>query len=150
MTTPPLNPAERDAPRILIVEDDEGNREVLAYFLRRQGFEVATAPSGEAALTLLETIETAPFRMVLLDVVMPGIGGLETLRALRQRFSAESLPVIMVTGLDGGEDVAAALDMGATDYVSKPYQLADALALIRSVLARTATAAETPRDNLPQ
>jgi DNA-binding response OmpR family regulator len=149
MTTPTRARSEPDLPRILIVEDDEGNREVLAYFLRRQGFAVETSPNGESALAALDERDAAPYSLVLLDVVMPGIGGLETLRVLRQRFSSDALPVIMFTGLDAGEDVSAALAMGATDYVSKPYQLADALTLIRGVLAR-ATTAETPRDSLRQ
>jgi DNA-binding response OmpR family regulator len=147
MSLPPPVPSGSDSPRILIVEDDEGNREVLAYFLRRQGFEIVTAPNGESALA---TVDSASFDLVLLDVVMPGIGGLETLRALRTRYSEAALPVIMVTGLDAGDDVTAALEMGASDYVSKPYQLAFALERIRSVLARAATIGETPRDSLRQ
>lgn len=147
MSLPTRARSQPDAPGILIVDDDEGNREVLAYFLRRQGFGVATAASGEAALT---AIDGATFDLVLLDVVMPGIGGLETLRILREHYSEAALPVIMVTGLDASEDVATALEMGATDYVSKPYQLADALARIRGVLARDPTIGETPRDSLPQ
>lgn len=148
MTPPRARPAP-DAPRILIVDDDEGNREVLAYFLKRQGFEVETSPNGEAGLDALGDHDIAPFSLVLLDVVMPGIGGLETLRVLRQRYSSEELPVIMVTGLDASDDVATALGMGACDYVSKPYQLGDALARIRGVLAR-ATTDERPRDSLRQ
>jgi DNA-binding response OmpR family regulator len=147
MSLPPPAQPRPDAPGILIVDDDEGNREVLAYFLRRQGFEVATAASGEAALT---AIDDSTFDLVLLDVVMPGLGGLETLRILREHHSEAALPVIMVTGLDAGEDIEMALAIGATDYVSKPYQLADALVRIRSVLARTATIGERPPDSLPR
>jgi DNA-binding response OmpR family regulator len=147
MSLPPPAPSGPDSHRILIVEDDEGNREVLAYFLRRQGFEIATAPNGESALA---SVDSTPFDLVLLDVVMPGLGGLETLRALRARYPESALPVIMVTGLDASDDVAAALEMGASDYVSKPYQLAYALERIRSVLARATTTGETPRDNLRQ
>jgi DNA-binding response OmpR family regulator len=147
MSLPPPAQPRPDAPGILIVDDDEGNREVLAYFLRRQGFEVATAASGEAALT---AIDDSTFDLVLLDVVMPGLGGLETLRILREHHSEAALPVIMVTGLDAGEDIATALAIGATDYVSKPYQLADALVRIRTVLARATTSGETPRDSLPR
>jgi DNA-binding response OmpR family regulator len=134
MPTPPRATRDPDAPRILIVDDDEGNREVLAYFLRRQGFVVSTAACGEDALA---AFETQTFGLVLLDVVMPGIGGLETLRTLRSRYPASVLPVIMVTGLDAGDDVSAALALDASDYVTKPYQLADALVRIETVLART-------------
>jgi two-component system response regulator RegX3 len=126
---------DRSAPRILVIEDDEGNREVLAYFLRRQGFAVATAASGEEGLA---AVDRGAFALVLLDVVMPGMGGLDVLRALRSRFPASVLPVIMVTGLDTGDDVALAEELGADDYVTKPYQLTDALARINAVLARAA------------
>jgi DNA-binding response OmpR family regulator len=125
MPTPPRATRDPDAPRILIV---------LAYFLRRQGFVVSTAACGEDALA---AFETQTFGLVLLDVVMPGIGGLETLRTLRSRYPASVLPVIMVTGLDAGDDVSAALALDASDYVTKPYQLADALVRIETVLART-------------
>jgi len=135
MSTSPRADGELAAPRILVVEDDEGNREVLAYFLRRQGFAVSTAATGEQGLAALDA---GPFALVLLDVVMPGMGGLEALRVLRSRFPASVLPVIMVTGLDAGDDVSAAVDLGADDYVTKPYQLADALARINAVLARAA------------
>jgi DNA-binding response OmpR family regulator len=135
MSTTPHATGEPAAPRILVVDDDQGNREVLAYYLRRQGFVVSTAETGEQGLAALDA---EPFALVLLDVVMPGMGGLETLRVLRSRFSASMLPVIMVTGLDAGDDVAAAFDLGAADYVTKPYQLADALARINAALARSA------------
>jgi DNA-binding response OmpR family regulator len=136
---------ERGTLRILIVDDDEGNREVLAYFLRRQGFLVTTAASGEEALAAFDSADpgAATFGLVLLDVVMPGIGGLETLRVLRTRYSAAALPIIMVTGLDGGDDMNAALALEASDYVTKPYQLADALVRIEAVLARTDAARES-------
>ena len=133
MSTLPRLDNERSVPRILLVDDDEGNREVLAYFLRRRGFTVSTASSGEDALVALDS---DAFALVLLDVVMPGLGGLETLRAIRARFPASTLPVVMVTGLDGGDDVTTAIEMGADDYVTKPYQLADALTRIRTLIER--------------
>lgn len=126
--------------RLLLVDDDEGNREVLAYFLRRQGFEVMALSNGEEGLAALEADR---FDLLLLDVVMPGIGGMETLRRVRARHPATALPVIMVTGLDAGEDIAAALTLGANDYVSKPYQLADALARIRRALTHGDTPGRT-------
>jgi DNA-binding response OmpR family regulator len=131
MQTPPG--AARHAARILLVDDDEGNREVLAYFFRRRGFEIVTAGTGEEALA---AIEVGTFSLVLLDVVMPGMGGLDVLRELRSRYPASVLPVVMVTGLDASEDVAAATAIGADDYVTKPYQFADVLARIEALLAR--------------
>jgi DNA-binding response OmpR family regulator len=122
---------------LLLVDDDDGNREVLAYFLRRQGFVVATAATGEEGL---ETLEAQPIDLVLLDMVMPGLSGLEVLKAIRARRSAHVLPVVMITGLDASGDVETAVRLGADDYVSKPYQLADALARINALLQRTSNA----------
>lgn len=122
------------APRILLVDDDEGNREVLGYVLRRAGFSVTAVGSGEEGLSALER---AGADLVVLDLVMPGLSGLDTLRAIRTRFARAMLPVVMVTGLDAPDDLATASALGADDYVSKPYQLADAVARIRALVDRT-------------
>lgn len=130
------HPPHRDpaTPRVLLVDDDEGNREVLAYYLRRQGFAITTATSGEEGLAALDAQEVD---LVLLDLVMPGMGGLQTLKAIRARYSASALPVVMVTGNDAPGDVQMAVQLGADDYVSKPYQLADALSRITALLQRS-------------
>jgi two-component system response regulator RegX3 len=133
MSTAPQRFGTATGARLLLIDDDDGNREVLAYFLRRQGFVVSTAATGEEGLA---TIDAQAFDLVLLDLVMPGIGGLATLQAIRSRFPAAVLPVVMVTGLDTADDVEAAVQLGADDYVSKPYQLADALARITALLHR--------------
>jgi two-component system response regulator CpxR len=114
--------------RILLADDDEGNREVLAYYLRRQGFAVTTAASGAEALRALDDDR---FALLLLDVVMPGIDGLDTLRQVRARFSPTTLPVVLFTGLDAPEALDTARALGANGWLSKPYQLADILGVVR-------------------
>ena len=125
--------APQVAPRLLIVDDIEDNRIVLARRFQRRGFEIVEAENGETAL---EAIEAGAFDTVLLDVMMPGMGGLEMLRRLRLRFSADELPVIMVTANAMSEDVAGALAIGANDYVTKPVDFAVALARVNNQVER--------------
>ena len=114
---------------LLLVDDDAMNRDALARRLSRSGYKVLTADSGVAALRM---IRENRIDAVLLDVMMPGLSGLETLRQLRQFRSVADLPVIMVTAKDESDDVVEALDLGANDYVTKPIDFAVALARIRA------------------
>src|SRR6185436_17281605 len=114
---------------LLLVDDDAMNRDALSRRLTRTGYKVLTAESGADALGM---IKTHRIDAVLLDVMMPGMSGLETLRSLRLSRSVSDLPVIMVTAKDGSDDVVEALDLGANDYVTKPIDYAVALARIRA------------------
>jgi diguanylate cyclase (GGDEF)-like protein len=121
---------------LLVVDDDAMNRDALSRRLTRTGYTVLTAENGADALAL---ISQNRIDAVLLDVMMPGMSGIETLRSLRQSRSVSDLPVIMVTAKDGSDDVVEALDLGANDYVTKPIDYAVALARIRAqVTARRA------------
>jgi diguanylate cyclase (GGDEF)-like protein len=121
---------------LLVVDDDAMNRDALSRRLSRTGYTVLTAESGADALAVINANRVDA---VLLDVMMPGMSGLETLRHLRQSRSVSELPVIMVTAKDGSDDVVEALDLGANDYVTKPIDYAVALARIRAqVTARRA------------
>ena len=121
---------------LLLVDDDAMNRDALSRRLARRGYTVLTAESGPLAL---ELVGSHRVDAVLLDVMMPGMSGLETLRQLRQSRSVSDLPVIMVTAKDRSEDVVEALDLGANDYVTKPIDFPIALARIRTqVTARRA------------
>jgi diguanylate cyclase (GGDEF)-like protein len=121
---------------LLVVDDDAMNRDALSRRLSRTGYTVLTAESGADALAIINAHRVDA---VLLDVMMPGMSGLETLRHLRQSRSVSELPVIMVTAKDGSDDVVEALDLGANDYVTKPIDYAVALARIRAqVTARRA------------
>jgi diguanylate cyclase (GGDEF)-like protein len=121
---------------LLLVDDEAMNRDALSRRLARRGYTVLTAESGASAL---EMIGAHRVDAVLLDVMMPGMSGLETLRLLRQSRSVSDLPVIMVTAKDRAEDVVEALELGANDYVTKPIDFPIALARIRTqVTARRA------------
>ena len=116
---------------ILVVDDNEANRDILARRLRRNGYEVRTAEGGQEAI---DAIAAAPVDLLLLDVMMPGISGFEVLQILRGSYSVADLPVIMATALDASEDVVKALKLGANDYVTKPLDLAIVLARVSTQL----------------
>jgi len=124
---------ERQAPaRVLIVDDSPGVGNVLAMKLEREGYIAAVAQNAERAANLLELDE---FDVILLDVRLPDGSGFELLARLRQRRSLLDTPIIVVSGLGETSDVAAALQDGANDYITKPFDLAIALARIRTQLA---------------
>ena len=120
-------------PRLLIVDDISDNRTVLKRRFERRGFDVTEAESGLIAIDL---IERGPFDLVLLDVMMPGIDGMETLKRIRSRKSASALPVIMVTAKSESDNIVDALEQGANDYVTKPVDFAVALARVNTQLSR--------------
>ncbi len=119
------------AGRILIVDDDPQIRRVMRVTLTGQSYEVDDAKTGEAAL---EKIREQRFDLVLLDMNMPGMGGLETCREIR---SQAEIAIIMLTVRDSESDKVEALDAGADDYITKPYNGPELLARIRAALRRT-------------
>jgi diguanylate cyclase (GGDEF)-like protein len=121
------------AARILIVDDLADNRAVLLRRFQRRGFEVVEADSG---LKALELINSQEFDLVLLDVMMPEISGVETLKRIRSERSASALPVIMVTAKSESENIVESLELGANDYVTKPVDFAVALARANTQIAR--------------
>jgi diguanylate cyclase (GGDEF)-like protein/PAS domain S-box-containing protein len=118
--------------RILIVDDNEMNRDMLARRLERKDYVIQVA---DDARSLLERIQEEPVDLVLLDVEMPGISGLDALQTLRGCYSAIQLPIIMLTAKDQSEDIVKALDLGANDYLTKPIDFPVALARIRTQVA---------------
>ncbi len=125
--------------RLLLVDDEPSNRELLGRQLERAGYVVTDAASGAAALAM---IENERFDLVLLDVMMPEMTGLETLAAIRLVHSMSELPVVMATALAGADDVVAALAAGANDHVTKPFDMAVVSARVRTQLDLRAAAAE--------
>jgi len=119
--------------RLLIVDDVSDNRTLLTRRFERRGFEVVEADSGFAAI---ELIDQQSFDLVLLDVMMPGIDGIETLKRIRSQKSASALPVIMVTAKTGSNDIVDALELGANDYVTKPVDFAVAFARVNTQISR--------------
>lgn len=115
---------------ILIVEDEESLAEPLAYLLQKEGFSTVIAPDGTSAL---EEFAAQPVDLVLLDLMLPGMSGTDVCKKLR----AESdVPIIMVTARDSEIDKVVGLELGADDYVTKPYSTRELVARIRAVLRR--------------
>jgi two-component system, OmpR family, response regulator RegX3 len=116
--------------RVLVVEDEESFSDALSYMLRKEGFEVAIAATGPDAL---DQFERNGADLVLLDLMLPGLPGTEVCRQLRAK---SSVPVIMVTAKDSEIDKVVGLEIGADDYVTKPYSTRELVARIRAVLRR--------------
>lgn len=120
-----------DSAHLLVVDDNDNNRDMLSRRLRRQGFEVDVAGSGREAL---ERIERGGIELVLLDVMMPGMSGIDVLQELRKGYSIEELPVIMATARSDSADIIEALELKANDYVVKPIDFPVLLARVRTQL----------------
>ncbi|MFN8080596.1 MAG: response regulator transcription factor [Kineosporiaceae bacterium] len=123
--------------RILVVEDEESFSDPLSYLLRKEGFEVTIAGDGPSAL---DEFDRTGADLVLLDLMLPGLPGTEVCRQLRSR---SNVPVIMLTAKDSEIDKVVGLELGADDYVTKPYSSRELVARIRAVLRR-GTEAEAP------
>jgi len=123
---------ERKSPlsRVLVVEDEESFSDALSYMLRKEGFEVSVAATGTDALT---EFDRTGADIVLLDLMLPEMSGTEVCRQLRQR---SAVPIIMVTARDSEIDKVVGLEIGADDYVTKPYSPRELVARIRAVLRR--------------
>jgi two-component system response regulator RegX3 len=124
--------------RVLVVEDEESWSDALSYALRREGFEVAVAETGPLALS---EYDRNGADLVLLDLMLPQMSGVEVCHQLRAR---GGVPIIMVSARDSEVDKVVGLEIGADDYVTKPYSLRELLARIRAVLRRCAGAAPPP------
>ncbi len=123
------------APKVLLVEDDASFRKAVSDVLTLEGFEVLQAPSGKAGI--LAAQKDAP-DLVVLDLIMPGMKGLEVCQVLKQDAATARIPIIILTGNDkDGQDIAC-LDMGADDYLTKPVKSERLLAYCRSLLRRNA------------
>ncbi len=116
--------------RVLIVEDEESFADPLAFLLRKEGFTAAVAATGQQAL---DEFDRNGADIVLLDLMLPGMSGTDVCRALRQR---STVPVIMVTARDSEIDKVVGLEIGADDYVTKPYSARELIARVRAVLRR--------------
>ncbi len=116
--------------RVLVVEDEESFSDALSFMLRKEGFEVGIAMTGTDAL---EEFDRHGADLVLLDLMLPGLPGTEVCRTLRSR---SNVPIIMVTAKDGEIDKVVGLELGADDYVTKPFSSRELVARIRAVLRR--------------
>jgi two-component system response regulator RegX3 len=127
---------------VLIVEDEESFADPLAFLLRKEGFTAAVASTGQQAL---EEFDRNGADIVLLDLMLPGMSGTDVCKALRQR---STVPVIMVTARDSEIDKVVGLEIGADDYVTKPYSARELIARVRAVLRRGGESADS--ELLPQ
>jgi DNA-binding response OmpR family regulator len=119
--------------KVLVVDDDPDIRELIAFKLRQQDFEVHLAADGEEALVVLRDEQP---QLALLDVMMPKRSGLEVLQALRDDPETQSLPVIMLTAKAQEADVERGFDLGADDYIVKPFSPRELMSRVRAVMTR--------------
>ncbi|GAA5147973.1 response regulator transcription factor [Microbacterium pseudoresistens] len=126
--------------RILLVEDEPDLADPLAYLLRREGYDVEIAQDGPAAL---DSFRSAEPDVVLLDLMLPGMPGTEVCRRIR---ATSSVPIIMLTAKDSEVDIVVGLELGADDYITKPYSSRELLARMRAILRRV----QQPDDELDE
>ncbi len=120
--------------RILVVDDEEDICAILKFNLSKEGYEVVTANSAEEALTL----DIASFNLLLLDVMMGGMSGFELTGKLKADPKTAGVPVIFITARDTEDDAVEGLDLGADDYISKPFSIREVVSRVKAVLRRTA------------
>lgn len=121
--------------QVLIVEDDADIRELVAFKLRQVGYDVRTAGNGEEGLQL--AVDTPP-DVVILDLMMPKLSGLEVCRELRSNDDTATIPIIMLTAKAQEADVERGFELGATDYVIKPFSPRELVSRVQAALGRTA------------
>ncbi|MEM6609793.1 MAG: phosphate regulon transcriptional regulator PhoB [Pseudomonadota bacterium] len=121
-------------PTVLVVEDESAQREVLAYNIRAEGFQVVTAEAGDEALIVVR--ETPP-DAIILDWMLPNVSGIEICRQLKSAGKTARIPIIMLSARSEDMDKVRGLETGADDYVTKPYSVAELLARLRTQLRRT-------------
>ncbi|MEA2569676.1 MAG: eukaryotic-like serine/threonine-protein kinase [Acidobacteriota bacterium] len=129
---PDFDPAAKAAGLILVVDDNEMNRDMLARRLKQKGYAVCSAVGGREAL---ELIERDPYDLILLDVMMPEVSGLDVLAKVRETKAVTDLPIIMATAKDQSQDVVEALRLGANDYVTKPLDFNVVVARVETQLS---------------
>lgn len=119
--------------RILVIEDEDDIRELIRFHLERDGYQVTTAPSGEDGLAKARA--AAP-QLVLLDLMLPGLDGLDVCRLLKNEQPTSQVPIVMLTAKDAESDVVSGLELGADDYITKPFSPRVVLARVKAVLRR--------------
>lgn len=124
-----------DAKRILVVDDEADLVELVSYNLKKEGFVIDSAFDGEEAFA---KVKKANYDLLILDLMLPGIQGMELCRILRNDPKTASLPIIMLTAKGEEVDKVVGLEMGADDYVTKPFSLRELVARVRAVLRRSA------------
>ena len=135
----PASREVRTTPKVLVVEDEPDLLDLVVYNLRKEGFKAVRAENGETALELAR--DERP-DLILLDLMLPGLDGLEVCRRLRANETTSGIPIVMMTARAEESDAVVGLALGADDYVKKPFGVKELLARVRAVLRRTAGPAE--------
>ena len=131
--------------KILVVDDEEDILELVRYNLAREGYTVVCAASGEAAL---KTAASDPLDLIILDLMLPGIDGLEVARRLRQNSGTKDTPIVMLTAKGEEADIVTGLELGADDYVTKPFSPRILIARVKAVIRRRSGIAEAESEVL--
>jgi two-component system phosphate regulon response regulator PhoB len=146
----PLGHEERMAPRLLVVEDDDTIRETIRDALFTEGFEVSACADGRVALSMLQQQTGPSFSLVVLDLMLPGMSGLDVCRQLRA--AGDQTPILVVSARDHETDRVLGLEVGADDYLVKPFGMRELVARARALMRRSSTQASTSQvlshDNL--
>ena len=132
--------------KILVVDDEESLCEILKFNLEKEGYEVTTVYSAEEVLSM----DITAMHLIILDIMMGELSGFGLARILKKRPETADIPIIFCTALDSADDKIKGLDLGADDYIAKPYSVAEVMARVRSVLRRTkrSTVAEQTAENV--
>lgn len=133
----PLGQNEGMAPSLLIVEDDDSIRETIREALFIEGFEVSACADGQAALELIQDHRQDPFALVVLDLMLPGMSGLDLCR--RMRATGDQTPILVVSARDHETDRVLGLEVGADDYLVKPFGMRELVARARALMRRSST-----------
>lgn len=120
--------------RVLVIDDEQDIRQLLAYNLGKEGYAVDEAATGDEALRM---VRRRPYQLILLDLMLPGMSGLELCRAFKSDPATAAIPVVMLTARSEEMDKVTGLETGADDYVTKPFSVRELMARIKSVLRRT-------------
>ncbi len=133
---------DRARQTVLVVEDEEDISELIRFNLEQEGFDVTTVADGERALQI---VQRDPPALVILDLMLPGMPGVEVCKRLRSNQATSRLPIVIVTAKSSEADRVVGLEMGADDYVIKPFSVRELVARVRAVLRRTnGTDVDTP------
>lgn len=132
--------------KILVVDDEESLCEILKFNLEKEGYEVTTVYSAEEVLSM----DITAMHLIILDIMMGELSGFGLARILKKRPETADIPIIFCSALDSADDKIKGLDLGADDYIAKPYSIAEVMARVRSVLRRTkrSTVAEQTAENV--
>jgi two-component system alkaline phosphatase synthesis response regulator PhoP len=129
--------------RILVVDDENDILELLRYNLEREGYPVACVASGEAAL---QEIERFPPNLIILDLMLPGLDGLEVCKIVKNNTLTATIPIIMLTAKGSEADIVIGLELGADDYITKPFSPREFIARVKSVLRRSTSESTSEAD----